>query len=66
MFVIVGQDPHNAPGVLDEVRIANRLGKPILQIRPRGKRSGELHNAGPLYVWRWKTIEKAIAGLLSR
>jgi hypothetical protein len=66
VIVIVGQDTHSAQGVLDEIKIANRLDKPIMQIRPQGKPYGKLEHAGHLYAWKWKTIDRAIFGLLSR
>ena len=36
VIVLVGADTHNAPGVRTEVKIARDMGKPILQVRPRG------------------------------
>ena len=63
VIVLVGQDTHNAPGVLTEVEIAGQLGKPILQVLPQGRTfTGVPELADPI-SWRWKTINRALGRL---
>ena len=64
VIVLLGDDTHNAPGVRTEIRIANRLGKPIFQIKPQKRpyRRGVL-NAGEVITWHWQRINRKIAEL---
>ena len=64
VIVIVRQDTHNAPGVLEEVRIANELGKPIFQLIPQDGNYGRVCGAGELIEWKWKEIDGMIEKLL--
>ena len=66
VIVVVGEDTHNAPGVKKEVTIANQLGKPIFQILPKGRTSGEVAGAGEVVPWKWKKIDAAIAERLKK
>lgn len=56
VVVLVGQDTQNAPGVETEIKIAHRLKKPILQIRPRKWTCGGAPGLGEPMRWRWKRI----------
>lgn len=64
VIVLLGADTHNARGVRTEIRIANRLGKPIFQInpQPRPYRRG-VRNAGEVIPWEWPRINRKIAAL---
>lgn len=66
VIVVVGEDTHNAPGVKEEVEIANDLDKPIFQIQPQKQNYGGLDSAGELIPWKWKKIDKKIDELLNR
>ena len=63
VIVLVGPDTHNAPGVLQEVKMAKRLNKPIFQIRPQGKAYGGVRGAGEIHSWRWKPIRSFLGNL---
>ena len=66
VIVVTGQDAHNAPGVKEEVKIANRLHKPIFQIRPQNITSGAIPNAGEVIPWKWKRINAKISECLKK
>ena len=56
VVVLIGQDTHNAQGVVLEADIARSLDKPIIQIRPQGRPyNGLTRLEGPI-PWRWTTI----------
>lgn len=61
--VLVGQDTHNAPGVLVETDIARGLKKPTIQILSKGARrhnyKGVPHIEGRI-AWKWKTVDRKI------
>lgn len=65
VIVVIGDDTHNAEGVEKEVTVANQLKKPIFQIRPQHRSSGEVKGAGEVVSWKWKQIDAMIAKLLS-
>ena len=64
VIVVIGEDTHNAAGVEKEVTEANKLHKPIFQIRPKKRTSGKVRGAGDLIQWNWKRIDAKIAELL--
>ena len=63
VLVLVGQDTHNAPGVLVETDMARSLEKPTIQILSQGARR---HNyKGIPHIedrisWKWKAINEKI------
>lgn len=65
VIVVNGDDTHNAAGVKKEVTVANQLGKPMFQIRPQQRTSGEVKGAGEVISWKWKQIDAMITKLLS-
>ena len=63
VIVMVGSRTYTAPGVLKEVAIARRLGKPIYQII--GYKDGKysrVPDAGPLYSWTWDKLKELLGG----
>lgn len=64
VIVVLGEDTHNAPGVIKEVGEANQLKKPMFQIRPQRRTSGEVRGAGDVIRWKWKAINAKIAECL--
>jgi len=66
VIVVVGQDTHNAPGVEEEVKIAQRLGKPIFQLQPQKQNYGGLNGAGEIIPWKWDKINAKIDELLEQ
>lgn len=65
VIVIAGYDSHNAPGVIKEVGEANKMKKPIFQIRPKTQKVGKVKGAGELIPWKWKLIDAKIDELLN-
>lgn len=65
VIVMLGDDTHNAPGVIKEVTIANQLKKPIFQIQPQPRTSGKVKGAGEVVPWKWKQIDAMISKLFS-
>ena len=66
VIVLVGQDTHNAPGVLFETNTARKLGKPVFQIASERARrlgyKGVPHIEGPI-PWHWKDINDRLERL---
>ena len=60
VVILIGQDTHNAPGVKEEVDIAHRLGRPIIQIRPQGRPYNGLTKLGQPITWRWQRINQEL------
>ena len=64
VIVLLGDDTHAARGVRTEIRIANRLGKPIFQINPQERPYWRgVRNAGDVIPWEWPCINRKIAEL---
>ena len=66
LIVVLGDDTHNAPGVLEEVKLAKEQGKTTFQIRPQGRTSGEVACAGDVIPWDWKKIDTKISECLDK
>lgn len=66
VIVMLGQDTHNATGVEKEVGEANKLKKPIFQVRPQKREYGEVRGACEVIPWKWKRINAKIAEKLSK
>ncbi len=56
VVVLIGQDTHNAQGVIVETDMARSFGKPIIQIRPQDRPYNGLTRLGEPIPWRWRTI----------
>lgn len=65
VIVVIGDDTHNAAGVEKEVSVAKQWRKPMFQIQPQQRTSGEVNGAGEVISWKWKQIDAMIAKLLS-
>ena len=62
VVVLVGPRTHKAPGVLKEVAIARRLGKPIVQIIGyRDASPSAVPNAGRLLRWTWPNMTNVLS-----
>ena len=66
VIVIVRDDTHSSPGVRIEVDIANRLDKPIFQIRPKKVSAGPVRGVEKIILWKWKRIDAEIDEILSK
>ena len=61
VVVLVGPKTHKAPGVLKEVAITRRLGKPIVQIIGyRDSSPTAVPNAGRLLRWTWENMTSVL------
>ena len=56
VVVLVGEDTHNAPGVITETDMARSLHIPTFQIVQRGRPYRGLERLDPPMRWRWKQI----------
>ena len=65
VVVLIGQDTHNAPGVIVETDMARSLNKPIIQVRPQGRPYQGLTRLGEPILWRWKTINAKLDAISS-
>ena len=66
VIVLVGEDTHNAPGVKTEVEIANRLGKPVIQVIPQKRPYEGLPYVDDRVRWKWDRINKKIDEVWNR
>ena len=66
VVVLIGQDTHNATGVIVETDIARSLNKPIIQVRPQGRPYQGLTRLGEPIPWRWTTINAKLDAIASR
>ena len=64
VVVLIGQDTHNAQGVIVETDIARSLRKPIIQVRPQGRPYNGLTRLEEPIPWRWRTINTKLDSLL--
>ena len=56
-MVIMGQNAHQAPGVLREVRMAAGLNKRRFQLKPKKRYGSPIRDAGDVIPWRWNRLE---------
>lgn len=62
VVVLVGKKTHKAPGVLKEVAIARRLGKPIAQIIGyKNSSPTAVPGAGRLLRWTWTNMTSVLS-----
>lgn len=66
VIVVIGDDSHNAPGIKKEVGEANKMGKPIFQIKPKPRKVGKVKGAKEMIPWKWKLIDAKIDELLPK
>ena len=56
VVVLIGEDTHNAQGVIVETDMARGMNKPVIQIRPRGRTYNGITRLEDPIAWRWRTI----------
>ena len=66
VVVLIGQDTHNAPGVIVETDMARSFGKPIIQVRPQGRPYNGLTRLPDPVPWRWSRINAELDRAVSR
>ena len=65
VVVLVGEDTHNAQGVMVETDMARSFGKPIIQVRPQGRPYQGLTRLGDPITWRWSRINAVLDEIAS-
>ena len=60
VVVLIGEDTHNAPGVIVETDMARSLQKPIIQVRPKGRPYQGLTRLEEPITWKWRTINNKL------
>ena len=65
VVVLVGQDTHNAQGVIVETDMARSMNKPIIQIRSQGSPYNGLPHLGKPIARRWKTINRKLDEIMA-
>ena len=61
VVILVGPKTHKAPGVLKEVAIARRLGKPVVQIIGyKDSSPTPVPNGGRLLRWTWENMTSVL------
>ncbi len=63
VLVLIGQDTHNAPGVIVETDMARSLNKPVIQIRPKKRPYQSLSRLDDPIRWKWKRINARLDAL---
>ena len=57
-IVLLGNNTHQAPGVITEVGIATGLKKKCFQLKPQRRNPKPVANAGEVVSWRWKNLRE--------
>lgn len=66
VFVLVGQNTHNAPGVLVETDMARSLNKPTIQVLSENARRNNYNGVPHLedrIPWKWDVINRRLDDL---
>ena len=66
VVVLVGQDTHNARGVVVETDMARSFNKPVIQVRPKGRPYKGLTHLGEPITWKWKNINAKLDEIAPR
>lgn len=66
VIVLIGDDTHNAPGVIVETDMARSLGKPIIQVRPQTRTAQGLTRLDEPIPWRWARVNRELDAVASR
>ncbi len=65
VVVLIGEDTHNAPGVIVETDIARSLNKPTIQVRPQDRPYSGVTRLGEPITWKWKNINSKLDAIAS-
>lgn len=66
VVVLIGQNTHNAQGVIVETDMARSFNKPVIQIRPQGRPYNGLTRLSEPIPWRWNRINAELDRLADR
>lgn len=59
--VILGNNTHQAPGVLKEMKIAKDLHKLRFQLKSQGTDPRRVKDAGPVVNWTWPKLQRILS-----
>ncbi len=60
-IVLLGENTHQASGVIKEVQIAKGLKKPRFQLKTQGSNPTRVKDAGPTVNWTWNKLMQMLA-----
>ena len=60
VVVLIGEDTHNAPGVIVETDMARSLGKPVIHIKPQERTYQGLTRLGAPILWKWDRVNREL------
>ncbi len=66
VVVLIGEDTHNAPGVMVETDVARSLNKPVIQVRPQRRPYQGLTRLGEPIPWKWRAINAKLDAISHR
>ena len=66
VVVLIGEDTHDAPGVIVETDMARSLNKPIIQVKPQRRPYNGLTRLGTPIPWRWSRINTELDRIANR
>ena len=66
VVVLIGQDTHNAQGVIVETDMARNLGKPVIQVKPQNRTYQGLTRLGDPIPWKWTAINHELERVTGR
>ena len=66
VVVLIGEDTHNAQGVIVETDMARSLNKPVIQIRPQHRTYNGLTRLEEPIPWKWTRINAKLNELSTR
>ena len=66
VVVLIGQDTHEAPGVIVETDMARSLRKPVIQVRSQVRPYNGLTRLGEPIPWRWSRINAELDAIVNQ
>ena len=66
VVVLIGQDTHNAQGVIVETDMARSLGKPVIQVKPQNRTYQGLTRLDDPIPWKWTAINHELDQVANR
>ncbi len=66
VIVLIGEDTHNAPGVIVETDMARSMEKPVIQVKPQGRPYQGLTRLGEPIAWKWRNINAKLDSIANR
>jgi len=66
VVVLIGQDTHNARGVIVETDMARSLGKPVIQVKPQNRTYQGLTRLDDPIPWKWTAINHELDQVANR